>query len=245
MVRTQSGVRVFGEKRTINYLSTLEFFEARANVSAQNVLTATMYQDAELASRRDRAEKETVLPQLNLRAGDRVLDVGCGSGRWAESITPNVSSYLGIDFSRSLLEVARARVPSAVFQCTPANSLDAEPLKVPPPFTLFICSGILTYLNDSDVLRLFATLLRTAPTASRLYIREPIAKMERLTLDGYWSEELGANYSAVYRTRAEYLDLFSALSGFHVRFEGEPFPPALQNRIETEQRYFLLERTSQ
>ena len=82
MAIAQSGVRVFGEKRTINYLSTLEFFEARANVAAQNVLTATMYQDADLASRRDRAEKETVLPQLNLREGDRVLDIGCGSGRW-------------------------------------------------------------------------------------------------------------------------------------------------------------------
>lgn len=239
-----SGVRVFGEKRTIDYRSTLEFFEARANVSAQNVLTATMYQDAGLASRRDRAEKETVLPRLNLREGDRVLDIGCGSGRWAELIAPNVSSYLGIDFSQGLLQVAHARVPSAIFQCAPVNALRDEALKVPPPFTLFICSGILAYLNDGDVLRLFATISESATTASRIYVREPIATMQRLTLDGYWSEELGANYSAVYRTRAEYLDLFSALSGFHLRNEGEPFPRELQNRAETEQRYFLLERAS-
>ena len=241
MVTAQSGVRVFGEKRAINYRSTLEFFEGRANVAEKNVLTATMYQDAGLASRRDRAEKETVLTQLNLSAGDRVLDIGCGSGRWAELIAPKVSSYLGIDFSQGLLQVARARIPSAIFQCGPVNSLDVETLKIPPPFTVFICSGILAYLNDDDVLGLFGMISRTATAGSRFYVREPVGRTQRLTLDGYWSEELGANYSAVYRTRAEYLDLLSTLSGFHLGNEGEPFPRELQNRAETEQRYFILE----
>jgi ubiquinone/menaquinone biosynthesis C-methylase UbiE len=140
-----------------------------------------MYQDANLADRRNYAEKETVLPRLNLRAADRVLDVGCGSGRWAKVIAPNVGAYLGIDFSPSLLEVARTLVDSAEFQCVPANSLDFPKLKIPPPFTLFICSGILTYLNDGDVLRLFATVLQTSVPGSRIYIREPIAKTQRLT----------------------------------------------------------------
>ena len=242
MATADSGVRIFGEKRTINYARTLAFFEGRANVAEHNALTATMYQDANLADRRDHFEKETVLPHLNLRAADRVLDVGCGSGRWAKVIAPKVRAYLGIDFSPGLLEVARTLVESAEFQCVQANFLEFQQLKVQPPFTLVICSGILTYLNDSDVLRLFATVSQTSASESRVYIREPIAKAERLTLDGYWSEELRSNYSAVYRTRAEYLDLFSELSGFHVRHEGEPFSRELQNRAETEQRFFLLER---
>jgi ubiquinone/menaquinone biosynthesis C-methylase UbiE len=241
MAEECAGVRVFGEKRTIDYARTMAFFEARAGVAAANSLTATMYQDPVLASRRDHAEKQTALPQL--RSRDRVLDLGCGSGRWAEVIAPAVSAYLGIDFSSGLLEVARARAPEAVFQQMHIDAVHADTLALPAPFSLVVCSGILAYVNDSDVLRLFSTISRIAATHSRIYVREPVAKAQRLTLDSCWSEELEAYYSAVYRTRSEYFDLFSALEGFYVYRECEPFPRELQNRTETEQRCFFLCRT--
>ena len=242
--QSSGGVRVFGEKRAINYNDTQAFFESRADIAGENSLTATMYQDAALAGRRDAAEKQTTLPLLKLRGDDRVLDIGCGSGRWAQIISPATSAYLGIDFSSGLLKVARARVRKAVFQCMAVNVMNPSAFPVPPPFTLIVASGILTYLNDADVRRLFINVSQIAAPDSRCYVREPVAKVERLTLDGYWSEELGASYSAVYRTRAEYLDLFCALEGFRLRYEGEPFPPHLQNRAETEQRFFLLERAA-
>src|SRR5687767_491391 len=59
MAIAQSGARVFGEKHAINYARTLAFFEARGSIAERNPLTATMYQGADLASSRDRAEKET------------------------------------------------------------------------------------------------------------------------------------------------------------------------------------------
>jgi ubiquinone/menaquinone biosynthesis C-methylase UbiE len=239
MATTALGVRVFGGKRAIDYADTLAFFERRAKHAG---ITATMYQQPELAYQRDHAEKQAVLATLNVRTVDRVLDIGCGTGRWAEVLAPHVSAYLGIDFSAGLLETARARVPSAVFQCADISSLDSGALAVAPPFTLFVCSGILTYLNDTDVQRLFSTISRVAGPDSRLYLREPTGKHQRLTLDGYWSEELEAVYSAIYRTRDEYIDLFKNLSRFELIQEGEPFPRKLQNRTETEQRFFILQR---
>lgn len=44
---------------------------------------------------------------------DRVLDVGCGEGRLLQGI--NVSGYTGIDFSPTLLEIARKRYPKKKF----------------------------------------------------------------------------------------------------------------------------------
>jgi ubiquinone/menaquinone biosynthesis C-methylase UbiE len=242
MVEGSLGARVFRENRVINYERTLAFFEARAKTAVTNPLTATMYQSPALADRRNQAEKQIAIPLMDLRFNDRVLDLGCGSGRWALDITPSVSAYLGLDFSEGLLKIARAQIPAATFQCMPVNAIDIDALIVAPPFKLVICSGILAYLNDRDVTSVFASVSQIAAPESRFYIREPIAKSERLTLDDYWSEELGASYSAVYRTRFEYLDLFSSLRGFQVREEGEPFPPELQNRAETEQHFFLLER---
>jgi cyclopropane fatty-acyl-phospholipid synthase-like methyltransferase len=237
-----ASARVLGEQRAIDYGRTMAFFEERAATAEGNALTATMYQDEELARRRDQAEKDTVLRRLHVRADDRVLDLGCGSGRWAQVIASRVSVYLGVDFSARLLEIARVHAPDASFECAAVNALEPETLAVPPPYTLIICSGILTYLNDSDVDHLFSTVSRTAAARSRIYVREPIAKTQRLTLDDYWSEELRSQYSAVYRTRGEYLGSFGALTGFQLKAEGEPFPKDLQNRPETEQRYFLLER---
>ncbi|MBI3559611.1 class I SAM-dependent methyltransferase [Candidatus Gottesmanbacteria bacterium] len=44
-----------------------------------------------------------------------ILDVGCGPGRDADYFTANGSSVTGVDFSEKLLEIARLRVPQALF----------------------------------------------------------------------------------------------------------------------------------
>lgn len=237
-----SSRRIVGERRSIDYDQTQAFFDERASRASENHLTATMYQDSDLAARRDKFEKETMLPILDPRASDRVLDLGCGAGRWAEAIAPSVSAYLGIDFSENLLNTARAKVPSAIFQRLEINALDVSVLEVAPPFTLFLCSGIFAYINDEDLVRLFETISRISTIDARVYVREPVAKESRLTLDQFWSDDLQCVYSAIYRTRSEYVTLFDFLTGFEVELETKPFPAELQNRVETEQHCFVLRR---
>jgi ubiquinone/menaquinone biosynthesis C-methylase UbiE len=241
-LRKPADARIWGKHHPINYDQTLAFFSARGSGATLNHLTATMYQDPALAARRDEAEKRTVLPVLAPRPDDRVLDLGCGAGRWADALAPCVAEYLGIDFSENLLRAARKRVPNAFFQAMDVSSLDIAALQVAPPFSVIICSGVLAYINDADLLPLFEILSRVAAAESRIYVREPIAKIERLTLDECWSDELQASYSAIYRTRTEYLNAFEALVGFQVRVDMEPFASELQNRIETQQYCFVLER---
>ncbi|MFH2063136.1 MAG: class I SAM-dependent methyltransferase [bacterium] len=45
-----------------------------------------------------------------------VLEIGCGNGREAEALLPLVGSYVGIDISSRLLEIARQRVPEGRFE---------------------------------------------------------------------------------------------------------------------------------
>ena len=236
--------RVVGDRRSLDYGNTSAFFEGRGRAANDNPLTATMYQSADLAARRDAEEKARVLPLIDPVANDRILDLGCGTGRWAEAIAGQVDAYLGIDFSDALLDVARTRAPQAVFQSMNVAALDATALAIPPPFTAIICSGILIYINDDDIRALFRAISHVASPTCRIYLREPMATGERLTLDRHWSDELQDHYSAIYRTRDEYLELFTDLDGFTVREEGEPFPQELQNRSDTSQRYMVLERSS-
>ena len=232
--------RVYAAVRELNYASVHAFFEGRAATTA-GALTATMYQDEELAARRDASEKAAVLPLLAAGAEDVVLDIGCGNGRWAAALAPSVARYIGIDFSDGLIAAARAQVPAAEFHTISAQQFAAVGLPGGALFSIAILSGIFAYLNDADA----AALLTRVTPARCVYVREPVAREVRLTLDRFWSEELGTTYSAVYRTADEYRALFAhslAPAGFRVCHEGSPIDASLENRRETAQYFFVLRR---
>lgn len=244
MPKNESETRIVDDRRTLDYDATSTFFRGRGEHAADHPLTATMYQDEDLAARRDREEKARVLPLLSFCPDDRVLDLGCGTGRWAVAVADQVDAYLGIDFSDGLLDVARLQAPRATFQSMNVARIEGAALDMPPPFSAIICSGILIYINDDDVRSMFRAISGMAAATCRIYLREPMARERRLTLDKHWSEELKDRYSAIYRTRDEYLELCRELRGFRLTHEGDPFPAQLQNRAETSQRYMLLEKIS-
>lgn len=241
-------MRYTGQPHEISYAATLDFFESRGRTAtAEAPQTATMYQDKELAARRDACERDTVLPLLHPQPGDRVLDIGCGYGRWAEELAGKVGEYVGVDFSGELLRLARARqLPHTHFQRLAAQEISPATLERSGPFDLFICSGILIYLNDADVDRLARAVALLAAPAARVYLREPMAITgSRLTLDRFPSRELQRDYSAIYRTPEQCHALFGGplrAAGFVCEVERPLYPPELCNRKETEQQIQLWTR---
>ena len=48
-----------------------------------------------------------------------VLELGCGDGRDAEVIAPRSKSYVGIDYSEGMLQIAKEKLPDVQFElCT-------------------------------------------------------------------------------------------------------------------------------
>jgi SAM-dependent methyltransferase len=233
-------MRYSGKIKSISYSATREFFEARgrgAQIGAPE--TATMYQDGDLARRRDIFERELVLPLLKLNKSQRVLDIGCGYGRWAKAIHGLVNDYVGIDFSAELLRVAEGlAIPRTRFVRMQAQDVCHQSLGDEKKFDLFICSGILIYLNDEDVERIATSIGSMASSGARVYLREPMAVKQRLTLDRFPSAELMQEYSAIYRTVNQCKVLFGGRlidAGFCLEMEAPLFPEGLCNRAETEQ----------
>jgi hypothetical protein len=74
---------------------------------------------------------------------------------------------------------------------------------------LFIATSI--YLNDKDLVQAYEEIKGLLAKGGRIYVRESVGLEKRLTLDGVWSTALSAYYSAVYRTREEYLELLRPL----------------------------------
>jgi SAM-dependent methyltransferase len=248
--------RIVADVEELDYGQTLQFFQDRAGRAERvGLLSTTMYQDRhpELAQARDAYEKQQVTPLLGLQPRMRVLDIGCGSGRWGLHLLGRVRSYLGVDFSDRLVRLAEAEIrrhgagDAFQVQTLGATEIAAERLSQPPPFDLFLISGLMTYLNDADCARLLARVAELAADRARVYIREPMALAERLTLKQHYSADLGADYHAIYRTRSEYgrlLDAALPAPGCRVLADAELYDQGLCNREETRQRILLLERNA-
>lgn len=207
-----------------------------------------LYQDSNpaLAEERDQEEKNIILPLINLQAVDKVLDVGCGIGRWAEIFAPLVARYVGTDVMLELIEIAEQRnkeFPNVAFKVIAAQDFSLKKLGAESPFSVIIVAGVLHYMNDESVAAVLRNIGECADHRARIIIRGPIALEERLTLNNVWSEELQHEYSAIYRTRGEFLDLFAKfLFDFEITADQPLFPSRLNNRKETMQHLFLLEK---
>jgi SAM-dependent methyltransferase len=56
---------------------------------------------------------EEALRRLELRPGQRVLDIGCGAGAFLRLVADRGAEAFGLDASEALIELARARLPEA------------------------------------------------------------------------------------------------------------------------------------
>jgi hypothetical protein len=153
------------------------------------------------------------------------------------------ASYVGVDFSESLLDVARSSYPGASFVHGSMTALDQLPLG--GAFDRVVMAGVLIYVNDADAMATLAAAAKCATGSARVYLREPVGVRDRLTLNGHWSQDLGTEYSAIYRTGPQLramVDNTLGLAGFRLLHDEDLYPANLNNRVETRQRYYLLER---
>src|SRR5262245_3432517 len=67
-----------------------------------------------------------------LRSGDRLLDVGCGAGYTTRLIAPLVREAVGVDYSESMIERARAAadVPTLRFEVADVRNLQPGSLGI-------------------------------------------------------------------------------------------------------------------
>ncbi|NQU77494.1 class I SAM-dependent methyltransferase [Candidatus Falkowbacteria bacterium] len=65
---------------------------------------------SEAFSKRSKLWPDTIfLIKENVEDGDRVLDIGCGDGRWLEALAGQDINYVGIDNSRELIKIAKQK----------------------------------------------------------------------------------------------------------------------------------------
>ncbi len=85
-----------------------------------------------------------ILAQNKIHDG-LVVDLGCGSGLWAQELTKAHYHVLGVDISESMINIARTRVPNAEFRIDSLFKTD-----IPSCNVVTSISECLSYLFDPD-----------------------------------------------------------------------------------------------
>jgi SAM-dependent methyltransferase len=149
----------------------------------------------------DLAQRLALEPWLPVRAGARVLDVGCGVGRWSRLLAARGACVTGVDLSPTMIEQAAQRAAAAglAHRCK-FHVRDLAALDLSEQFDLVLGVTVLQHILEAGALRaaLLAMARHLAP-GGRMVLLEaaPASLSERCD-------------STVFRARQRdaYLDLF-------------------------------------
>lgn len=194
------------------------FWSKRARVT--DPLTSVLLGDEKgdkFNAQRNALEKAYVLSNVG-KSRQIILDIGCGTGRWAKNLSGIALSYDGIDYTRDFIIQNKANAKyNQKFVCMSATELDRSKLK--PAYSLIICTGVMMYINDKDLIKLLKSIADLATlNYCSIYLQESVSTSQnRLTLDDIQSDNLSSKYSAIYRTQVEYEKLFDKyLNDFYI-----------------------------
>lgn len=242
-----SNSRIYGNREDLSANEVCEFWDARAAEISdlKGVLLGVDLADNS-AEVRNTIEKKLLTSQLKKGEKLKILDIGCGIGRWVTNLKQDIDIYHGIDFSKNFVkkasEIYKDYNNVSFFQMSAANIKRNQLLK---SYDLIILNGICMYLNDRPLLELFNILDKLISENGQIYLQESISIMNtRLTLKNYYSSELHCRYNAVYRTISEYNNFIEkSFSSIIIKKTGLLLDKETGERDETNAHFWFIART--
>jgi trans-aconitate methyltransferase len=86
-----------------------------------------------------------LIESLNPRAGERILDLGCGTGQLTAEIARSGATVIGMDKSPDMLAEARKNYPDLAFVVG-----DAASFHFPEPFDAVFSNAVLHWVKDAE-----------------------------------------------------------------------------------------------
>jgi SAM-dependent methyltransferase len=144
-----------------------------------------------------------------------VLELGCGNGRWVESLAPLVDRYVAVDFSEGMLALSRERVRRSGLTNVTFHAAAVQEYVPDRSFDVIYLSGVSQYLHDAELEQLLGRMTSHLSADGVVVDRSTIHRRRR---------ELSSQpgYFCIYRTADELLKTF-ACAGLENVYHGESY----------------------
>lgn len=225
-------VRKFWNERALSYKRVA--FESVANLEQDHALLQIKVDD----------ETRKVSEWLGPIDGLQVLDLGAGVGQWSFRLAQwGAARVVAVEYAAPLVELGRAEAQRRGLEQVSFVESAAEDFSTEETFDLLFVSGLFVYLNDDQAEALLSRLAGFVRPGGRLLLRDGTALGSRYEINDRYSAHLGVNYSATYRTRADYLTRLCN-AGFEPVRDEQMFPEGhpLNKYPETRLWLYLLRR---
>ena len=151
------------------------------------------------------------------KPGDRVLDLGCGDGRFSRELASAGASVVGVDVAEAALARARGGQPGLDFRLAPVDG----PLPLEDnSFDLVWASEVIEHVADTA--RWLSEVRRVLVPGGRLVLTTPSHGRLRLALHGIerYSEPLGDHFPLYTRRSLAAVLVDLGFDRIHVRAVG-------------------------
>lgn len=233
-------------ENTINLDNVSDFWRHRSTKAPAGDPLSLVWFDTDPGMQAERVAQETrlVLDKMQLEPSFKVLDLGGGYGRWSLRFAPHVDKVVCVEFQDAFLERGKEYAKAAGIANIDFIKDDVKNFSTEEKFDRIFLAGILQYLNDEDLEKVLQTIQSNLSENGAVFLIEPSSVLtERFVIDNKYSEALGANYSALYRTPDEFAKAFRGI-GLKCAAHQNMFPEGSpHNKFpETRLRIYRFER---
>lgn len=198
---------------------------------------ANLEQDPENLKLKIELETEKVTDYLGPVEGKSILDLGAGVGQWAfRFVDAGARQVLAVEYSAPLAEIGTAEAAKRGIDNLEFVVSGAEEFRHEGTFDIVFISGLFVYMNDEQAETLATNLATFCHDDTIVLLRDGTALEARYEINNRMSDHLNTLYSAVYRTRQEYIELFdrhgfSLLRDENMFYDGCPLNKYPETRL--------------
>jgi SAM-dependent methyltransferase len=204
---------------------------------------ANLEEKSHLLEMKIKLEQECIMPLLSLTPQTEVLDLGAGVGQWTFRFSPLVKKVVAVEYMDSLVTIGRLEAQKNNYNNVEFITSPAEEFKSNQSFDLVFISGLFVYLDEKQAQQLIKNLYSLLKPGGRLLLRDGTSILENTHyINNRYSDILNEHYSAIYRTREQYISLFKQIN-FNLIKDGQVFPEGcpLNKFSETRLWYYQFE----
>ena len=188
-------------------------------------------------------EREKIFQYVLLDKNTTLLDLGAGVGTWSFLFAEKCKKVVAVDYTEKFVELAKQEAQkrnfvNVEFICQPAQQFLSNIM-----FDVIFISGLFVYLNDEECEQLLSKIPSYSKVGCSLILRDGTGILGRYEIHDKYSENLHAYYSAIYRTRETFIQMFKRI-GFELVKDEDMFEEGctLNKYPETRLRIYLFKR---